>query len=129
VNHGAGEYGRGDVHTNTIKGYYSIFKSGMKGIYQPDVSSKDHVILQGLDIILGAIQFRLNDKHLEIPQGKKRRSKRTVAKEEVYKYINSRIGAIYPNFNIGVSTATGRPTDNIITSTGCQSDALLVDRL
>jgi hypothetical protein len=71
-----------------------------------DVSSKDHLILQGLDIILGAIQFRLNDKHLEIPRGKKRRSKRTVAKEEVYKYINSRIRAIYPNFNIGVSTAS-----------------------
>jgi transposase-like protein len=34
VNHSAGEYGRGDVHTNTIEGYYSIFKRGMKGIYQ-----------------------------------------------------------------------------------------------
>lgn len=34
VNHSAGEYGRGDVHTNTAEGYYSVFKSGMKGIYQ-----------------------------------------------------------------------------------------------
>jgi len=34
VRHGAGEYGRGDVHTNTIEGYFSIFKRGMKGIYQ-----------------------------------------------------------------------------------------------
>jgi transposase-like protein len=34
VNHGAGEYGRGAVHTNTLEGYYSIFKRGMKGIYQ-----------------------------------------------------------------------------------------------
>jgi hypothetical protein len=34
VNHGAGEYGRGDVHTNTLEGFYSIFKRGMKGIYQ-----------------------------------------------------------------------------------------------
>jgi transposase-like protein len=34
VNHSAGEYGRGEVHTNTIEGYYSIFKRGMKGIYQ-----------------------------------------------------------------------------------------------
>ena len=24
----------GDVHTNTVEGYYSIFKRGMKGIYQ-----------------------------------------------------------------------------------------------
>lgn len=34
VNHSAGEYGRGDMHTNTLEGYYSIFKRGMKGIYQ-----------------------------------------------------------------------------------------------
>lgn len=32
--HGAGEYVRGDVHTNTIEGYFSIFKRGMKGVYQ-----------------------------------------------------------------------------------------------
>ncbi|WP_299321419.1 IS1595 family transposase [Parasphingopyxis sp.] len=34
VNHSKGEYGRGIVHTNTIEGYFSIFKRGMKGIYQ-----------------------------------------------------------------------------------------------
>ncbi len=34
VNHGAGEYGRGKVHTNTVEGFYSIFKRGMKGVYQ-----------------------------------------------------------------------------------------------
>lgn len=34
VSHGAGEYGRGEVHTNTIEGYFSIFKRGMKGVYQ-----------------------------------------------------------------------------------------------
>jgi transposase-like protein len=34
VNHKAKEYGRGDVHTNTIEGFFSIFKRGMKGVYQ-----------------------------------------------------------------------------------------------
>lgn len=34
VNHSAGEYGRGEVHTNTVEGFYSIFKRGMKGVYQ-----------------------------------------------------------------------------------------------
>ncbi len=34
VRHGSGEYGRGDVHTNTIEGFFSIFKRGMKGVYQ-----------------------------------------------------------------------------------------------
>jgi len=34
VKHSDDEYVRGDVHTNTVEGYYSIFKRGMKGIYQ-----------------------------------------------------------------------------------------------
>jgi transposase-like protein len=34
VNHRDGEYGRGDLHTNTIEGFFSIFKRGMKGVYQ-----------------------------------------------------------------------------------------------
>ena len=34
VRHGLGEWGRGPVHTNTIEGYFSIFKRGMKGVYQ-----------------------------------------------------------------------------------------------
>jgi transposase-like protein len=34
VNHSREEYVRGKAHTNTVEGYYSIFKRGMKGIYQ-----------------------------------------------------------------------------------------------
>jgi len=34
VNHSADEYVRGIVHTNTVEGYYSIFKRGMIGVYQ-----------------------------------------------------------------------------------------------
>jgi transposase-like protein len=34
VSHKADEYVRDEVHTNTVEGYYSIFKRGMKGIYQ-----------------------------------------------------------------------------------------------
>jgi ISXO2-like transposase domain len=34
VRHSTFEYVRGDIHTNTVEGYYSIFKRGMKGIYQ-----------------------------------------------------------------------------------------------
>ncbi len=34
VDHSIGEYVRGDAHTNTLEGYYSIFKRGMKGVYQ-----------------------------------------------------------------------------------------------
>ncbi len=34
MSHGKGEYGRGVIHTNTGEGFYSVFKRGMKGIYQ-----------------------------------------------------------------------------------------------
>jgi transposase-like protein len=34
VAHKHDEYVRGDVYTNTVEGFYSIFKRGMKGVYQ-----------------------------------------------------------------------------------------------
>lgn len=34
VHHGENEYVRDHVYTNTIEGYFSIFKRGMKGVYQ-----------------------------------------------------------------------------------------------
>jgi transposase-like protein len=34
VAHEREEYVRGDIHTNTVEGFYSIFKRGMKGVYQ-----------------------------------------------------------------------------------------------
>jgi transposase-like protein len=34
VTHSSGDYVRGDVHTNTLEGFYSVFKRGMKGVYQ-----------------------------------------------------------------------------------------------
>jgi hypothetical protein len=34
VDHESKEWARGDVHSNTVEGFYSIFKRGMKGVYQ-----------------------------------------------------------------------------------------------
>ena len=34
VNHGQEEWARGEIHTNTVEGYFSVFKRGMKGTYQ-----------------------------------------------------------------------------------------------
>jgi len=34
VNHDAEEWVRGDAHSNTVENYYSVFKRGMKGVYQ-----------------------------------------------------------------------------------------------
>jgi hypothetical protein len=69
-----------------------------------DAVSHDHDILQCLDIVLGAMQFRLNEMHKAVPKGARKRGKRTRAKEELYKHINTRIREIYPNFNIGITT-------------------------
>ncbi len=76
------------------------------------IDSRRHALAQGLDLVLGSMAFRLNDRHKEKPDGARRRGKRTIQKELVYKHINRRIREIYPNFNIGVSTAQPNgPTD------------------
>ncbi len=69
-----------------------------------EVVSHSHDILQCLDIILGAMNFYLNDKHLDRPEGQVRRSPKTRAKEKLYRHINRRIREIYPNFNVGITT-------------------------
>lgn len=55
VNHAAGEYVRGDAGTNTIEGYFSIFKRGMKGVYQ-------HCGEQHLQRYLTEYEFRYNNR-------------------------------------------------------------------
>ncbi len=78
-----------------------------------EVDSKKHILLQSLDLVLGAMHFRLNNLHLAIPPGKKRRGKRTRAKEVVYKHIQKRLVAIRPNFNIGISTGKDGEWENL----------------
>ena len=72
-----------------------------------EVRSHDHVLLQCLDIALGSMSFRLNDKHLEKPKGQKIRGKKTRAKENMYKAILAQIRKSHKNFNIGVTTKVG----------------------
>ncbi len=69
-----------------------------------EVRSHDHVLLQGLDVILGAMAFRLNDMHKQLLPDSHRRGKRTRAKERLYQIIVSRVKKIRPRFNFGVST-------------------------
>ncbi|AFY69313.1 hypothetical protein Pse7367_1015 [Thalassoporum mexicanum PCC 7367] len=78
-----------------------------------EVDSKKHSILQCLDVVLGSMQFRLNDLHKAKPEGARFRAKRTVAKEKLYKHISERIRKIYPNFNIGASTSNRGDLRNI----------------
>lgn len=87
--------------------YDRIFKSNHVHIRDNDiieVDSEKHLPLQFLDLILGAMCFRLNDKHrIKDPQTGKR-GKRTILKEKLYKHIYGRISVLRPHFNIGEST-------------------------
>ena len=62
------------------------------------------MLLQCTDLIIGAMQFRLNDKHLEKPPGSRIRGKRTRAKLALYETIRGRINGLRPGFNIGITT-------------------------
>jgi transposase-like protein len=55
VNHGTGEYVRGEAHTNTVEGYFSILKRGITGTYH-------HVSQQHLKRYLAEFDFRYNER-------------------------------------------------------------------
>lgn len=49
VTHSKDEYVRGSIHTNTVEGFYSIFKRGMKGVYQHCAEKHLHRYLAEFD--------------------------------------------------------------------------------
>jgi transposase-like protein len=55
VNHGNKEYARGDVSTNTVEGFFSIFKRGMAGVYH-------HCSEQHLKRYLAEFDFRYSNR-------------------------------------------------------------------
>ena len=57
MNHSAKEYARGDVTTNTVEGYFSIFKRGMRGNYQ-------HCAEKNLHRYLAEFDFRYNTRNI-----------------------------------------------------------------
>lgn len=77
-----------------------------------EVNSKQHLPLQFMDVILGAICFKLNEKDKLKAEGENKIGKRTLVKLKLYKHINARIREIYPNFNIGVTTPIRMPSDS-----------------
>jgi len=55
VDHSKFEWRRGDVHTNTLEGFFSIFKRGIIGVYQ-------HIDAKHLDRYLAEFDFRMNNR-------------------------------------------------------------------
>ena len=55
VDHSKEEWKRGDCHTNTLEGYFSVFRRGMKGVYQ-------HCDEKHLHRYLAEFDFRYNNR-------------------------------------------------------------------
>ena len=58
VCHSAKEYVRGDIHSNTVEGFFSTIKRGLNGIYHS--VSKEH-----LHRYLSEFEFRYNNRYLD----------------------------------------------------------------
>ena len=87
VNHGSGEYVDGPVHTNTIEGVFSIFKRGMKGVYQ-------HCREKHLHRYLAEFDFRYNNRTAQGVDDKTRANKAllgVVGKRLTYQGPNAEI--------------------------------------
>jgi len=55
INHAAKEYARGDVTTNSVEGFFGIFKRGLVGVYQ-------HCGEQHLQRYLDEFSFRYSNR-------------------------------------------------------------------
>ncbi|HRT84711.1 MAG TPA: IS1595 family transposase [Bacteroidales bacterium] len=58
INHSSKEYVRGEIHTNTIEGYFSLLKRGIIGVYH-------HVGRQHLHRYLSEFDFRYNRRRID----------------------------------------------------------------
>ncbi|MFA5832163.1 MAG: IS1595 family transposase [Bacteroidota bacterium] len=58
VNHSKYEYVRGDAYTNTVEGFFSIFKRGVNGVYH-------HISKEHLHRYLAEFDFRYNNRKID----------------------------------------------------------------
>src|SRR4051812_46813357 len=84
VNHSAGEYVRGNVHSNTVEGYFAILKRGIVGTYH-------HVSEAHLKRYLAEFDFRYNERSslgVEDQERTERALKGIVGKRLTYRRTN-----------------------------------------
>ena len=82
VYHSIYEYVRGEAHTNTIEGYFSIFKRGMKGVYQHCSEGHLHRYLSEFD-------FRYNTRKIEDAERRDRALAGSEGKRLTYRWPDS----------------------------------------
>lgn len=88
--HSKGEYGRGVVHTNTIEGYFSIFKRGMEGVYQ-------HCAKKHLHRYAAEFEFRYNNRSANSVEDAERGDitlRTVVGKRLTYRRSNAEVIAV-----------------------------------
>jgi transposase-like protein len=84
VDHSAGEYAFEEIHVNTLEGFYSIFKRGMKGVYQ-------HCSEKHLHRYVAEFDFRYNNRSglgVEDVERAENALKGIVGKRLTYRYPN-----------------------------------------
>ena len=85
VRHSAGQYVQHrdrTIHTQTVEGFFSIFKRGMRGIYQ-------HCGRQHLHRYLAEFDFRYNSRHLEDSERAAKALSQISGKRLTYRRIGS----------------------------------------
>lgn len=78
VTHSKREYVRGDVHSNTVEGFFSLVKRGLYGVYHN--VSKEH-----LHRYMSEFEFRYNNRHMEDGDRTNAAIKASEGKRLVYK--------------------------------------------
>ena len=82
VHHAAGQYVKGEAYTNTLEGYYSIFKRGMVGTYQ-------HCGESHLQRYVTEFDFRYNGRKLNDNERRDAALKGIEGKRLTYRRINT----------------------------------------
>jgi transposase-like protein len=85
VDHGAGEYVRDDVHTNTLEGWFSLLKRGVTGTFH-------HVSEQHLDRYVNEFVYRYNNREITDTERAKKAVRATEGKRLVYKETIKKAG-------------------------------------
>lgn len=78
VDHGTGEYVRGEAYTNTLEGWFSLLKRGVNGTFH-------HVSEQHLDRYVGEFVYRFNNREMKDGERAKKALKQTEGKRLMYK--------------------------------------------